>query len=378
MSQPASQHYNTLEELSKQYPFRTYKKFKDVAHRYGFTDDKAIKEFLNNRTVHDIYKPTGLNQLPIYSKSTGAYQFDTIFEGKNGTPHLLFINVNTRKVYVYRMPKKDSQSVLTALQKFKRDAGDVNVLTSDQDPAYLTPSVIKWMQDNQIDYRTTHKNNHNILGILNRFVRTLRDLNGDRRLEDNIQQLVAEYNQTVHSSLTINGQRHSPNQMTAKDEQAYSEEKDRLFRRKEQEFNEGDHVRLILDKKKLGKNRWNVSPEAYIVVARHGNNWIIRARDNTAKTYPGYRLVKCDKSIAVAAKIADGQEREGVIEKLISYDGAKKSDKYKAKWEGVEGTYDVTGKELRTGRPTQLSNIERQYWARQERRHLPAKIRQLL
>ena len=90
--------------------------------------------------------------------------------------------------------------------------------TSDQDPAYQTPSVVKWMQDNQIDYRTTHKNNHNILGILNRFVRTLRDLNGNNRLEDNIQALISEYNQTVHSSLTINGQRHSPNQMTANDE----------------------------------------------------------------------------------------------------------------------------------------------------------------
>ncbi len=370
-----SQHYNTLEDLFKRYPFRTYNKFKDVAHRHGFTDNKAIREFLDKRE-HDIYKPKGLNQLPIYSKSTGAYQFDTIFE-RNGSPHLIFINVNTRKAYAYKMPDKGSQSVLTALQKFKRDAGDVNVLTSDQDPAYQTPSVVKWMQDNRIDYRTTHKNNHNILGILNRFVRTLRDLNGNNRLEDNIQALISEYNQTVHSSLTINGQRHSPNQMTANDEKIYAEAKERLFTRREQEFKEGDHVRLILDKNKLGKNRWNVSPEAYIVTGQHGNNWVIKARDNTAKTYPGYRLVKCDNTYRIAATIANGQEREGVIEKLLSYESNGRSDKYKAKWEGVEGEYVVTGKELRTGRPTQLSNIERRYWARQAQ-HPPVKIRQLL
>ena len=72
----------TLASLFAKYPWRTYAKFQPLAARYGFTDKKEIKAFLQQQAGHDKYKPQGSRQLPIYSKSSGAYQFDTLVQAR--------------------------------------------------------------------------------------------------------------------------------------------------------------------------------------------------------------------------------------------------------------------------------------------------------
>ena len=387
--------YPTLASLFAKYPWRTYAKFQPLAARYGFTNNKEIKEFLQQQAGHDKYKPQGSRQLPIYSKSSGAYQFDTLVQArryKDGVEYdywLVFINVNTRKAYCYPMPDKSARSVLPALQKFKADCPDVRILTSDQDGAYLTKNVLDYLRQQNIDYRTTLNNNHNVLGIINRFIRTLRDLNGKKEFtNDELQDLVAEYNNSPHRGLKFDVEENgkfryeykTPNEMTKEDEAVYAAVKEQQFNDRREFYREGDRVRIVLEKNRLGKNRTNLSKEAYEVTGRHGNQWVIRAEDNSVDTYPGYRLVKCDARYQLAKTIKTGTRKtatEAVVEKIVSYN--PKNDKYRVKWEGLKTpSKPIPSKDLRTGRPLHVSNIERQYWAREPKNKLPEEIRSKL
>ena len=179
-----SQKYNSLQELFNDFPWKTPGKFIPLAKRFGFTNQSEIKAFLKDKAPHDekVVEPVFL---PIFSKSKDSYQFDTMF--LNGTkPYLVFININTRKAWIYKMKNKGANAVKLALEEFFADVKNVKSLTSDQDSAYLSDVVITYLKSKNVGYRTTEDNNHNVLGIINRFIRTLRDLNINENKYPNI------------------------------------------------------------------------------------------------------------------------------------------------------------------------------------------------
>ncbi len=99
-----------------------------------------------------------------------------------------------------------------------------------------------------------------MLGIINRFMRTIRDLNnGQNFTEERMQQLVSEYNNTPHTGID----NETPNNdMNADKEQEYIQSKIQTSAKNEYHFNIDDHVRIVLDKAKIGKNRTNLSKES--------------------------------------------------------------------------------------------------------------------
>lgn len=363
-----SQKYETLSDLFRDYSWRTPSKFIPLAKRYGFTDETEIREFLKNKAPHDerIEKP---QYLPIFSRSKGEYQIDTMFV-KGNPPFLIAININTRKAYGYKMKDKSSKSVKESLVKFFNEVPNVKKITSDQDSAYLSADVLTFLKEKGIDYRTTEDNNHNVLGIINRFMRTLRDLaSGSGLTEARMKRIIKEYNNSPHSSL---GDK-SPNSITDEDEDEYIKEKTELTDsiKDTYNFNDGDHVRIVLEKNKIGKNRTNLSTVAYIIDGKDGNNFIIKASDGSIDKYPGYRLVKCDDRYDIAETIKDG--KRGIVERIISYNDKK--DTYRIMFD--DGTYDtIPARNLREGHPLFISRMEREYWA--GNKNIPAKIRKWL
>ena len=114
------------------------------------------------------------------------------------------------------MMNKGSTEVLRALEKFVRAARGVKFLTSDQDNAYLSDRVLSFLREHKIGYTTTEDNNHNVLEIINRFIRTLRDLNsGEEFTEPRMKELINEYNRSPHWSLKGK----SPNEITDEDDE---------------------------------------------------------------------------------------------------------------------------------------------------------------
>lgn len=382
----------SLEDLYHEFPWKTYSKFKALANRKGFKDDKKIKDFFMNKVVHD-ERVKDKNYLPIYDKDGGAYQFDTLVQskgkdskGRGSSPFLIFININTRKAYAYEMKNKGASEVLRVMKKFMDEVDGVKSLTSDQDAAYLSDSVLSFIKEKGINYRTTEDENHNVLGIINRFIRTLRDLNHERDFSVEVMnKLVDEYNQSIHSSTGK-----APDKMTSDEGSAqglsdheieYIADKntETLMKKEVHKFNDGDRVRIVLMKNKIGKNRSNLSDEAYIIDGTSGNNYLIRSEDGSVDSLPAYRLVKCDNRYKIAKTIKDG--KRGVIDKIIKYDS--RSNKYTVIYEGVldptgakhhEGSTDtIAARNMREGNPTKLSQIEREFWAGKNK--IPKKIR---
>jgi hypothetical protein len=129
--------------------WRSKKKFMDEAsQRHGFNKSEALKAY--DKVDHD-FKITRHDKefLPIFARKPKSFQFDTLVQG-NDNPYLIFINVNSRKAYAYRMTDKTADEVKLALKKHLRAVGSINELTSDEDPAYMSEEVQKWMAENNI------------------------------------------------------------------------------------------------------------------------------------------------------------------------------------------------------------------------------------
>ena len=364
--------FKTLQDLFNEYPWRTPSKFIPLAKRYGFDNKKEVMQFLKEQAIHDQKINNKDKMLPIYSPKAGEYHFDTMVCGRSY--FLIFININSRKAYAYYMRDKSSNAVKEAFDKFFKDIESehktVRMLKSDQDSAYLSKGFIQYLLPKKVLYNTTTDENHNILGIINRFMRTLRDLNEQHEFSEyRMEKLIKEYNSSPHKGL--DGK--SPNDFTEEDEEEYINKKNQETTKIKEniDLKIGDRVRIVLEKKAIGKNRTNLSNEAYIIDSKDGNSYIIKAEDGSIDKYSAYRLVKCDDRYKLAKTIKEG--KRGIVEEILAYDS--KNDRYKVRYD--EGTEEyIPSKNLRESNPLKLSTMEREYWFEQD--DIPIKIRQFL
>ena len=366
--------FKTIDEVYEKYPTNTLKKFSKIANKYGFTDDEA-KEFLNSRVIHDQRKPIP-KYMHIFSKVPHAFQMDTFFESRE-TSYLMLININTRKAYAYEMAGKGAKEVLRSLNEFIKVEPECRAITSDQDSAYLSKTVLEFMREHNIIYTTTLDEDHNKLSIINRFMRTIRDMK-DRELNTDILSLVASYNDMPHRSLDYR----SPNEITITDELEYIEKMSGQVN--PYKFKPGESVRVILDTNPFVKKRTNLSKESYIIDSKDGNQFIIRSSDGSIDTMPGYRLVKSAKNVPLASTIKDG--KRGIVKEIRSYNS--KRDTYSITYEMPDNSIvkdTIKAKNMREGHPTKLSTMERQYWIRKanlaspiKQKRIPERIRILI
>lgn len=357
-------------------------KFIKMAEKAG-KDKNEAKQFLKKEVVHDQRKPVA-KFIPIVSKEPGGYQMDTFINERKagGLNFLMFININTRKARAYPMQGKGTKQVLEALDKFVMDEPTCRSIESDEDPAYLANGVLDWMNDHEIEFSTTTDDNHNNLGIINRFMRTIRDMAVKRGMMDRgywdklnkngsvidknyvqknfiseggMQELIDSYNGAFHRSIGK-----APNEFSLQDELDYIQSKQTTTN--PYKFKPGDKVRIVVEKNRLGKNRFTVSPKAYTIESKEGNQFNVMAEDKSVGPYPGYRIVKAKGKVPYAKTLKGG--KRGAVEEILEYDATKK--KYKVKYEGgVED--EIHPKDLREGDPARVSRIEREYWVRKSK-----------
>ena len=354
--------YDSLDDLYKVYPINTVKKFQDKAEEFGFTRTEA-KRFLDKRIIKDQKIPPP-QFMHIYSKVPNAFQMDTFIhdKSKGGKNYLMFINVNTRKAYAYEMKGKGADEVFNALNEFIKDVPNVSSILSDQDKAYLSAKVLTFMKAHNINYKTTQDNDHNKLGIINRFMRTVRDMRS--RNAADIPDVVKAYNNIPHVSLNNK----SPNKFTEEDEQEYIKSQEQV---NPYNFQQNERVRLILDKNPLQKNRTNLSKVAYVIDSRVGNQFIIKAADGSIDTVPGYKLIRCEKTIPLATTIKNG--KRAIVKEIIYYH--PEDNRYEVMYDNGERDV-IPAMNLREGNPTKLSRMEREYWIKQK--NIPVSVRKWL
>ena len=341
-----------IEELFHKYPYRSASKFVPIALEHGFSKSEAI-EFLKS-IPHDIKHNPRDYYLPIYSEQSNAFQFDTLVQTPAANPRyfLIVININSRRLYAYPMTSKNASSVLAALEKFVKQVPSISAMTSDQDQAYLSAQVIQFMKDRQIDYRTTNKHDHSRLGIINRAIKTLRDLNQERDFTTaSMKRVVSGYNNTIHSSTG-----RKPSEFTRDDEVHYQHRMRTLTDTRRQLIPIGSTVRTVIPRTSIGKRRANLSDRVYIIDSMSGNKYIIRAKDDSIAIYPRHQLVQATSTRLPLADTIDN-DSHGIVEKITGY----KNRKYQVIYEG--GSRDsIRPSYLREGRPTVMCPMEVEFW----------------
>ena len=145
---------------------------------------KRIKEFLDKKDEEQILKenktkassghivalsPNKLWQIDIFILS----KYEKYNKGYSNI--LCAVDVFTRKVYVEKMKSKDAETVAAAFQKIlKRADGIAQLITSDTDSAFTSKEFKKVIESYIINHIFVPIGDHNSLGIIDRFARTLK------------------------------------------------------------------------------------------------------------------------------------------------------------------------------------------------------------
>ena len=326
-------------------PFRSSTKIKSESLKQTpKPSNKKIKESILKR-VHDKRPKQKHLMYKIFSTTTGAYMHD-LFENPHAKPpyYHIFINVNTRYAHFEPLNSKSSQSVHESLQSFINKFHPSRLI-SDSEPAFTSLENIDLLTKHKVRQQIVQdlKHNHSSLGIIDRFIRTIRDMNQPKPNSKHestdpkykqfplakMHKLFKIYNNTYHSSIRSEPEvmQHDPQL-----ERDYIL-KAQKFKSKQSKIKNfvlpiDSYVRYVLPKPdpQSPKKRTTISVEAYKIDSRDGNLYNIMAQDGTVLTLPRFKLVPTTLNPTKwASTIPD--RWNGTIDKIISYN--PKTKKYK-------------------------------------------------
>ena len=270
--------------------------------------DENVKKY-NNFNVKESKKKYGLKT---YSKVRGCYIGDIMFEGDYAA-FLILINVNTRYAYGYQIGdfqilqtkdkqqvqlystknRKDYESMNRAFEKFITQLTlqyqNINILRFDGEKAINSKQFINYLKNYKIELVPAIPKQHTSLSIIDRLIRTLRDiafnLGYDGIYDQNILDTILKYyNNSVHKTLSEVISKHygKPTKVTPSMvqfdrnlEKIYVEECIKynfgITSQPGFKLNVGDEVQISNVYNPLEKNRTILDKDKYKVKAIEGN-----------------------------------------------------------------------------------------------------------
>lgn len=244
---------------------------------------RFVQEWLSKQSTGQRTRPRQIKQnlgtivLPI-----GGYQADLIFlpkfkrENDGYSTILTLIEVNSREGYAYPLKTKSARSVLDALKRFSQDqkVEKLNTIHTDIGKEFTNKLVQTWFKENGIEHRVSPREQHNHLGIIERFNRTLKQLliryrtaKNTNRWIDVLSSFIKNYNSTYHSTI-----KNEPEEMTLQKQedfffnQLFKDFDNRISQINFSSIQRGDLVRIELAKKNIfAKEDVNFSQDIYVV-----------------------------------------------------------------------------------------------------------------
>ena len=215
-----------------------------------------VKEWLYKQSTHQESNKHAKKKifLPIYSETPFAFQIDLTFfpryKKQNYNIYVLFtaININTRYAYAYYSKSKDMEAVLDMMKQFKRDALEINAITTDEGREFNNNEFLEYCQEQDIDVFFVKGDSHK-LGIVNRFHRTLKNkllkhftANDTVNWVDVIKDVIYNYNHTVNTGIGI--EPYKVNSFIEAEIVAEKKEKTDLINENNLSINIGDKCRI--------------------------------------------------------------------------------------------------------------------------------------
>ena len=368
--------------------FKTYRRVKDIVKsKYPTVKSKKIKKVISKRVKDKFIKQKQIKpyMIKIFSNRPGTWFHDLYDNTQNKNPRYwhVFIGTNNRYAYCLPLESKSAAAVKETLAKFINKFDPVK-LTSDEEPAFLDKNNIKLLTDKGVSMHVVTDKNHSTLGIIDRFIRTLRDMNTPSEKSKHeshdekytfitpkrMKKFLNTYNNTYHSAIDC-----TPNEMMKDPEK----EKEYIFKCLEAAENQhkikdlilpvGAYVRYILPRHDgITKKRFQISRECYKIDERKGNMYTLIAQDGTVMSKPRFKLILCSSDGSKPSNIKWAStipgKWNGNVEKILSYN--PKTNKYTVLFSvpGASKTYKDTipASYLRGSTPQIQSEVEKEYF----------------
>ena len=307
---------------------------KNVRERHPEFKIKDIQEYLKNQEVNQINTTVNKKYEYKITAPPRTFQIDIFWWRRGDTliPILLLVDILSRKAWAYvstksKQEKRADVSVKT-LQEFQAEVGFIKGLEGDNE--FSSAAIKKFCEDNNIRLDTSvskeeHISNGNKLGIIDRLVRTLReliekyfDITGHRtdNIKDVIATVIATYNSSSHR--TLNNK--SPNQVFKdNDDQVVRHINDSAHNQqvyKTVPFDDGDKVRILEQKEKFDKGKQKFSKEIYTVDKKEGYKILVNGTSRKLK--PAELLKASTTANPISDKYIQDKKEEKKAGKVIS------------------------------------------------------------
>jgi len=205
-----------MEDLYVKFNFPSTGKFKQILERNGMTISlKEVQDFIKKQSINQVYKQTKkIKSKQEFITAFSAYekvQLDLLDYQKYSKQNkgfnyiLIIVDIFSRKAFALPIKNKKPVSVLEAFQKIAPD--NVKVIEHDDGKEYLA-DFLKYVKEKEIINITFETGNHNSLGIIDRFSRTLKT-NIEKHINykntttyyDILPNIIDAYNNSPHKSL---------------------------------------------------------------------------------------------------------------------------------------------------------------------------------
>ena len=359
--------------------FKSFKKLsKEVKRRYPQITDQQLREILRKR-IHDKRMSRDrkkIYQVKIFSPFTNAWMTD-IYDNLDGhDPRYwdLFININTRFVEAYPMRDKNAQCINTCLRLFVNKYHPRKI-TSDEEAGLVSDINLRYLKDNKCGLYIIQEQNHSALSLIDRFIRTLRDMNTPQNGEpkdssdeeykyidrNKMTHLLNIYNNTEHSATGLTPTFMMNNKQYEEDYiEQHINDRQRQEEIKDFKLKIGSLVRYYLDDGKMVKKRSSLSRECYKIESRNGNIYTIIALDGSTKDVSRWKLVHVDPNEKHVLGRTLGSDK-GVQDKIVAETSPNRVKVKFSMPDGSNYTKIINKRELRWPTPQFKSKLEVDY-----------------
>jgi hypothetical protein len=275
--------------------------------------------------------------VPIFTPFMGGFQIDLIeqthYKSQAGAKQnaklvdqflpyfFVAINVNTKYAYAYPLKSKSEADILKCLNLFAADLKKVGVgklvfISADKEPAWEKGQAIRqWLTVRKCKLKLIESERHSALGVVDRFIRELRDMNAKSGKEATNQK--ADHDARKYRDFTPNRMAKLINihntsfntsiDMTPLEMETHPEKQKEYIIKKVCEANRRKKisdfeltpdtwVRFMVPRNMMEKRRYQFSNEIVKVVKKDGNAWVCEAVDGTQKKLARWRLLVAKES----------------------------------------------------------------------------------
>ena len=294
-----------------------FKSYNHVKHLAPGMEPRMLRRIISQR-MHDKHIKLPQKQVymrKIFERVTGCYFHDLLEQPRDSDPkyYHVFIGTNNRYAFAYPVNDKRASTAVSTLQQFIQDLNGKPLikLTSDGEAAFNSQQFIDECSKHGIILKIVPDKAHSTLGIIDRFIRTLRDMNQPANKSQDQQydreyieispskmnSFINSYNNAFHESIGC-----SPKEMFDNEQLEGQYIAKRLKQRTIQDnikdFNlePGTYVRYRMNDDDLAghKRRSQISREKYIISKRIGPRYLLEASDGKVISKSRFELVKAE------------------------------------------------------------------------------------